>query len=485
MELEISGLPHQHETTLEDTPDLDLGKLTGSVHFIGIGGIGMSAIAQMLLAQGVTVSGSDKEENSSTQQLRKLGADIKIGHQAGNIERAGLIVVSTAITNENPEYAAAAARNLPIWHRSKILYYIGRQSKMLSVSGTHGKTTTTGMLAEIFLDAGLDPKVVVGGVFERIASNAHTGAGEYFIAEADESDGSHVQCRSYASIITNIEADHLENYPGGLEQIRANMATFANNSQKLVVLCLDDPGCRLIRGQIRQPVVTYGRHDSAVIPDYSYQSKPGFAMTVYKSGNELGDIVLAVPGEHNKLNALGAAALAMEMGVSFAAVKSALESFKGVCRRFQHLGNFNGITIVDDYAHHPTEVVATLQAARQYLEQNKSTTRVVAVFQPHQPGRLRDLWEDFCASFGSADLVLIADIYIARGNPIDGISSETFVQAIKHDNVHHVAGSANQLAKRLLAHLQSGDLVLTIGAGDITKVGPEILRMLKQGSTNG
>ena len=487
MELETTGFEQTGQgQNLSQSAQVDLSKVSGTVHFVGIGGIGMSALARVLLAKAVPVSGSDRAENTTTVELAELGARISIGHQASNVEGAGALVVSTAISPDNPELVAARSRSLPVWHRSQLLAALAEPYKLVAVSGTHGKTTTTGMVAQVLLDCGLDPTVIVGGIFPRIGSNGFLGAGEYFVAEADESDGTHSSMASYIAIITNIEADHLENYPGGIEQIRDCMVSFANSSRWGTVICTDDPGCKLIKSRLKGRVVTYGTAGIASDADYTYESLPGFRLRAFARGRALGELSLHVPGEHNKLDALAAIAVGMELGLSFPPVASALESFSAVARRFQILGQEAGVIVVDDYAHHPTELAATLEAAVQYLHgERRSNGRVVAVFQPHQPGRLRDLWDEFCLSFSNADLVLLADIYIARGGAIEGISAERFAKEIKHRNVHFLPGKTAELPAKIVPHLKPEDLVLTIGAGDITKVGWEILRLLKQGHGDG
>ena len=457
---------------------VDLESVAGNIHFIGIGGIGMSALARLLLARGKKVSGSDKEGNKSTDELRDMGATIFIGHEAKNVDGAGLIAVSTAITDANPELAAARSRGLPILHRSDILRGLTKSKKVVAVSGTHGKTTTTGMVAQVFMDNGTEPEVVVGGIFSRIGSNSYAGKGEYFIAEADESDRTHARMNSYIAVVTNIEPDHLENYPGGMQEICDNMISFANRATHAVVLCLDDAGCRSIMDRLKPRIVTYGAIETSPQADYTYESTPN-GLRVSHKGKQLGDITLAVPGEHNKVNALAAIAVAMESGLPFAKSAEALSSFGGVARRFQLIGTKSGITVVDDYGHHPTEVRATLQAARQYVSKPENNVRrVVAIFQPHQPGRLRDLWDDFTTAFDGADLVLLTDIYIARGGQIAGITSERFATQCTNKNTKHVPGPTSELAQQARPYLQEGDLVLTIGAGDITCVGPELLKLL-------
>lgn len=480
-----SCAPAQHEQSVGHTPTkFDLEKIDGPIHFIGIGGIGMSAIARLLLAKGRAVSGSDKADSLITKELEDLGAKIYIGHQASNVANAAALVVSTAITNSNPEYVFAQEHSLPICHRSDLLSMLSTSSKLIAISGTHGKTTTTGMVGQILLDCGVDPSIVVGGIFDRIGSNAHPGKGEYFVAEADESDRTHAQVTSYISVLTNIEADHLENYPGGLKQIRDVMTSFANGSSFAVVVCGDDPGCQAVMPGIDKRKVVYGKKGRGSY-DYSYEGLPGFGMRVYKGEQLLGTVELSVPGEHNKSNALAAIAVALELGLAFDSVAEAISRFTGVDRRFQIIGEANQIVVVDDYAHHPTEVVATLQAARQYIESRKHVKRVVAVFQPHQPGRLRDLWTEFCEAFPLADQVLVADVYVARGGGIDNINSDRFTKEIKHTNAHYLHGATETLTEKVASHLVPGDIVITIGAGDITNLGPALVEHLKQGHSHG
>lgn len=466
----------QQEKTVRRIADLDT--LEEPVHLIGIGGIGMSGIARLLLSAGKAVSGSDKADNEILSELKEMGAVVFIGHAAANVKDARSVVVSTAITDENPELREARARTLPVWHRSDLLAALSRKKKLIAVSGTHGKTTTTGMVAQVLLDGGLCPSVVVGGVFERIGSNACAGGGEYFVAETDESDGTHANVESHIAVLTNIEPDHLENYPGGLEQIRDLMMSFLKNCKHAVVLCTDDAGCRAVMSKITgQRVITYGRCDLSPEANYTYRSLEGGKLDVFKRGVRLGEVTMAVPGEHNKQNALAAIAVADELGVPFETIAGGLGAFTGVDRRFQIIGQGQGILVVDDYAHHPTEVAATLEAARQFMS-TRGKGRIVALFQPHQPNRLRDLWNEFCHSFQDADLVLLADVYVARGKPIEGVDSARFAKAVKHDNVHYVAGPTGELPEKVKGYLKAGDIVLTIGAGDITNVGPQLVRLL-------
>ncbi len=468
-----------------------LASIDGPIHFVGIGGIGMSALARLLLAEGNAVSGSDKAGSEITEELKSLGAQVFVGHQAENVGKAKAIVLSTAINKENPELAAALEKDLPVYHRSEVLAYLASKKKLLAISGTHGKTTTTGMLAEVLLDAGKDPSVVVGGIFARMKSNAHAGKGEHFVAEADESDRTHATMMSDIAVVTNIEPDHMENYPGGLDQILQTMASFANNAAHSVVLCSDDAGCRQLMPMLERRIITYGEspyslnNDGQVTPDYLMKIVDDTTYSVTHKGKELGKVSLRVPGKHNKLNSLATLVVALECGTTFEETATALAKFTGVARRFDILGSEHDILVIDDYGHHPTEVRATLEAAQQYRTREKRNGRIVIVFQPHQPGRLRDLWDDFVEAFKESDLLLLADVYVARGGSIEGINSERFSKEVKHDQVHYLAGATNELAPKIKAYLKPGDMVLTVGAGDITNVGRSLLKLLQDEGVNG
>ena len=475
----------QNERAVFGDVPCDLGKVEGPIHLVGIGGIGMSALARLLLARKRAVSGSDKQESEITRELASLGATIHIGHQAANVDDAAAIVVSTAITADNPELDLALKKGLPVWHRSRVLAALAEGRKTIAVSGTHGKTTTTGMIAQVLIDCGLDPSVVIGGVFARIKSNALAGNGEYFVAESDESDGTHTNLLSEIAVLTNVEADHLENYPGGLEQIYKAMAAFGNHARLATIICDDDKGCQAVLPLLKGKVVSYGRAGGKSTASYKFESLNGFGMRVYKSDKVLGELSLSIPGEHNKLNALAAIVVACELGLDFNKVCASLSQFKGVDRRFQLIGEEKGILIVDDYAHHPTEIAATLKAARNFIEERhlngEPKRRLVVAFQPHQPGRLRDFWNEFRKAFVDADLLLVSDVYVARGGQIEGINSKRFTYEVEHTNRHYLAGPTSELDQAILRHLKENDLVITVGAGDITNIGPKLINLLKQG----
>jgi UDP-N-acetylmuramate--alanine ligase len=480
----VSGSSSKTNTSMKP----EFRQINGPVHFIGVGGIGMSALAKLLLLQGMRVSGSDRAGGPLIEDLKNLGADIFVGHKAENVGKAEAVVVSTAITRENPELARALERRLPVYHRSEVLSHLTSEKKLVAVSGTHGKTTTTGMIAQILLDCAQDPSVVVGGIFAYMSSNSRLGKGDCFVAEADESDQTHAGLPSEVAVVTNIEPDHMENYPGGMSEILSTMAAFANKARKCVVLCQDDAGCLQLLPLLERPVVTYGWQESSPAANYTMRRENvSGSVRVYKNGNELGALSMSVPGAHNLTNALAAIAVGMEMGLSFSEIAASLSRFAGVARRFEHVGESHDVLVVDDYGHHPTEVRATLEAAQQFRKNRDGNRngRIVAVFQPHQPGRLRDLWNEFIEAFHNADLLLLTDIYVARGGPIEGISSERFSREVKHGNVYYLNGPVFELAPKIKAYLQPGDIVLTIGAGDITGVGRTLLELIRAEGLDG
>ncbi len=461
-------------------PDKNLG----AIHFIGIGGIGMSGLARLLLAKGYSVTGSDKAANTFTDDLEKLGAKIFIGHDAANISSQQLCVVSTAIIRENPELVKINSLNIPVWHRSKLLKFLSQNQKLIGISGTHGKTTTTGMISSLLLEAGLDPSIIIGGYLSDINSNSRTGFSDYFVAEIDESDKSHIDQDSYISLVTNIEADHLENYPGGLADIYDSMVKFANKASHKIIFCSDNKGCLDIVSDLKKPYISYGYNRENFQPDFYFKNLNSGSMEVYYKGELLGPVNLKVPGHHNKLNALAAIAVAYNLDIPFTKVQNALAQFNGVGRRFDIKGIVNNMLIVDDYAHHPTEVASTIDAAIEYMQYSNRylrdihprLDRLVVVFQPHQPKRLMDLFDEFCKCFVKADLVLMADVYIARGKEIPNVNSANLVDKMQHSNAYYLGGNLDSLYENCLPLLQPNDLVITMGAGDITNLGVKFLQ---------
>lgn len=449
------------------------------VHFIGIGGIGMSGIAEVLINLGYEVSGSDLKKGEITERLKGMGAKIHYGHKKENLSDADVVVVSTAVKVDNPEVVEAERRNIPVIPRAEMLAELMRMKYGVAVAGTHGKTTTTSMLATVFGVGNLDPTIVIGGKLDFIGSNARLGEGDFLVAEADESDGSFLMLTPTIAVVTNIEEEHMDHY-GSLEEIKGDFTTFINSIPfyGLSVLCLDDENVQAIIPDVKRRFVTYGYSPQA---DF-YATGVNFeglnsTFTVNYRGEVWGDITLHMPGSHNALNALSAVAVGMEVGLDFATIQKALSGFTGVHRRFQIKGEAAGITVVDDYGHHPTEIVATLKAARNFWD-----GRVVAVFQPHRYTRTRDAHEGFMTAFFAADVLVMTDIYPAGEEPISGVTGEALFEDICGRGMRdaHFIKEKEDLPKRLVKMVRSGDLVITLGAGDILRAGEELLRLLAE-----
>lgn len=439
----------------------------------------MSGIAEILLDQGFHVSGSDLQPSEVTQHLQSLGATIYEGHHAKNIEKAEVVVYSSAVKlQENPETLEAQRRKIPLIRRAEMLAEVTRMKYCLAIAGTHGKTTTTSMCGLILMKGGIDPTVIVGGKLSGLGgTNARLGRGDWTVVEADEYDRSFLQLSPTIALITNIEAEHLDIY-ADFDDIKRTFAQFANKTPfyGVIVLCLDSPGVMETLPAINKKTVTYGlspQCDVRATDIVHYEGSSNF--TVLRNNNPLGTAKLRIPGLHNVRNALGAIAVALEMGVQFADITAALEDFTGVYRRFEIKGEKRGIMVIDDYAHHPSEITATLQAAR-----NGWNRRIICVFQPHTYSRTKDFCLDFGKSFGDADILLITDIYPAREAPIEGITGTIIADAATqfgHRNVHYVQDKKHVPAT-LLELVQDGDIVLTLGAGDIWKYGAEFLSQL-------
>jgi UDP-N-acetylmuramate--alanine ligase len=436
-------------------------------HFIGIGGIGMSALAHILVRQGYQVSGSDLSENRITEQLKQMGVEVYHGHCADNINAISRpqIICSTAINKSNPEFQAAKALDLPILHRSDVLAALIEQFKSIAVSGTHGKTTTSSLISFLLLRAGLDPTIVIGGEVKDWQGNARLGQGEYLVAEADESDGSLVKFSPYLGVVTNIELDHPDHYHS-LEQVISTFQTFANHCQ-VVVACTD---CDNIKQHLQPQKVqiTYALNDSSA--DYtatqvSYDPDATRAVVLEK-GKPLGEIELGLLGAHNLANALAAIAVCRHIGIDWRVIQAALPEFGGAGRRFEVKGTHDGIIFVDDYAHHPSEIRATLASARQ--QEHK---QVVAIFQPHRYSRTVRFLAEFATAFADADTVVVTDIYAAGEPNQDGITGDQVAEAIaeNHPNVHYCQSLA-AVQSFLTKHLKSGDLALFLGAGNLNGI---------------
>ncbi|GAB57718.1 UDP-N-acetylmuramate--L-alanine ligase [Rheinheimera nanhaiensis] len=442
------------------------------IHFVGIGGAGMGGIAEVLLNEGYNVSGSDIAPNGVTERLIGLGACVSFGHDAANVAGASVVVVSSAINSANPEVAAARELRIPVVRRAEMLGELMRFRHGIAVAGTHGKTTTTSLLASIFAKAGTDPTFVIGGLLNSAGSNARLGAGRYLIAEADESDASFLHLQPLATVITNIEADHMDTYQGDFEKLKATYLEFCHNLPfyGVAVVCIDDPVLRALIPQIGRTVLTYGFSQDAdfVISDFSQSGTQSRFVISDTDGNQR-EVVLNLPGKHNALNATAAFALARDEGISEQAILAAFTEFEGIGRRFQQYGEFdtgNGkVLLLDDYGHHPTEVAATIAAVRAAWPER----RLVMAYQPHRYTRTRDLYEDFAKVLSSVDKLLLLEVYSAGEAPIAGADSRSLCRSIRARGTLdpiYVAGP-DELAPSLADVLADGDVVLTQGAGNI------------------
>jgi len=439
------------------------------IHFVGIGGIGMSGIAELLLNQGYRVSGSDLRESDTTRRLAELGGEIVIGHQAENITECDVVVTSTAVKADNPEVVEANRQHVAVIPRAEMLAELMRMKYGIAIAGTHGKTTTTSMMSLVLHHAGIDPTAVIGGKLDAFGSNAKLGRGKFLVAEADESDGSFMHLSPTIAVVTNIDADHLDFY-SGLDEIKQIFVDFINKVPFYgrAVLCLDDPNVQEILPEVKKRYLTYGFSTQADFHATEVRHRQGrTSFTAYFQGEELGRISFRMPGRHNVLNALAVIAVAHELGVPFQTIIGGFRNFGGLQRRFQLRHEVNGIMIVDDYGHHPAEIKATLAAAK--TGWNK---RVVAIFQPHRYSRTAALFEDFKTAFYQADLLVVTDVYAAGEDPIEGATGEALAQGvIEHGHKETYYRSSFDDVSDLLAELvEPGDLVVTLGAGNINQV---------------
>jgi UDP-N-acetylmuramate--alanine ligase len=450
------------------------------IHFIGIGGIGMSGIAEILLDQGFSVTGSDKQLSEITERLEKLGAKIYEGHSPEHIEPdVDVVVYSSAVKMDNPEVQEAIRRKIPLIRRAEMLAELMRLKYGIGIAGTHGKTTTTSMVGLILIEGGFDPTVIVGGVLRDLGgTNARLGHGNFIVVEADEFDRSFLQLTPTIAVITTLEPEHLDCY-GSVEELKNAFIDFANKVPfyGFVVLCLDEPMIQDIMPKIKKKIVTYGLNAQADVQaiDPEFSGRKASYTLIYK-GKDYGRINLQVPGIHNIKNSLAGIAVGMELGIEFEKIKKAVERFRGVYRRFEIRAEVNGIIVVDDYAHHPTEIRAVLQAAKDGWKR-----RVVAVFQPHLYSRTRDFYLDFGRSFFNADVCVLTDVYPAREEPIEGVSGKLIADAARdfgHKDVHYVPNKMG-LADYVLGLVKSGDMVIFMGAGDITKICGEFIKKLE------
>ncbi len=452
------------------------------IHFVGIGGIGMSGIAEVLLNLGYRVSGSDMKESDSTERLRKLGGEIAIGHCAENIASPHVVVISSAVKNDNVEVVAAREKQVPVIPRAEMLAELMRLKYGVAIAGAHGKTTTTSMVATVLGAGGIDPTVVIGGRLNSLGgSNAKLGQGEFMVAEADESDGSFLKLSPTIAVVTTIDEEHLDYYKD-IAEIKDAFLTFINKVPfyGVAVLCLDQPHIQALIPLVQKRYQTYGLSSQADYQAKEVALKPlGSRFKVFHLGQDLGWFELSVPGVHNINNSLAAIAVARELEVELETIRKALKEFAGVQRRFQIKGEVNGIIVVDDYGHHPTEVRATLAAAAAGLER-----RVVVVFQPHRYTRTQHLLQDFFTAFNQADKLIVMEIYAAGEKPIPGVTGQALFEGIKkygHKDVTFIP-DRDKIVPHLMEQLKRGDLLITLGAGDVWKLGELALEGLKHGA---
>ncbi len=448
------------------------------VHFIGIGGIGMSGIAEILLTMGYAVSGSDQRSSPTTERLERLGATLYVGHAAANSAASDVVVTSSAVAKDNPEVLEARARKIPVIQRAEMLAELMRLKYGIAIAGMHGKTTTTSMVAAVLAGGELDPTVVVGGRVDALGSNARLGKSHYLVAEADESDRSFLKLSPILAVVTNLDREHMDTY-ADMADIEGAYLMFMDKVPfyGAVTACVDNAMLKAILPRVTRRVYTYGESAEA---DFRLRVLAGSGAAhatfeVNARGLVLGPFELHVPGKHNLLNATAAVAIGVQLGIAPEKIAAGLASFRGVDRRFQIRGIAAGVTVIDDYGHHPTEIKATLQAAREC-----GYKRVLVLFQPHRFTRTRDLMADFAAAFGDADAVQVTEIYAASEQPIEGITGESLAVAIRAGSGGRVmyAGSIAEGVERLAEDARAGDMVLTLGAGSVSQAGPMLLEAL-------
>ncbi|RED54115.1 UDP-N-acetylmuramate--L-alanine ligase [Aestuariispira insulae] len=462
----------------------------GRIHFVGIGGIGMSGIAEVLHTLGHKVSGSDMSDNANVKRLRGLGIEVIVGHEAANVEGAAVVVVSTAIRQDNPELVAARESLIPVVRRAEMLAELMRLKWSVAVGGTHGKTTTTSLIAQMFETAEMDPTVINGGIINTYGTNARLGQGDWMVVEADESDGSFIKLPATITVVTNIDPEHLDFY-GSFDTLRQAFQTYVQNIPfyGFAALCIDHPEVQALIGKISdRRLISYGFSPQADVRATNLQSDPSgvtFDVTASVRGEaprEFKGLHLPMHGDHNVQNSLAAIVVAIEMGLSDEQIAKGLASFGGVKRRFTKTGEVNGVTIIDDYGHHPVEITAVLKAARAATRRN-----VVAVVQPHRYTRLMSLFEEFCACFNDADSVIVANVYEAGEKPIEGINRDTLVQGLKtrgHRNAFALQ-SEDDLPEMIRDMTEEGDLVVFLGAGTITNWAHALPQQLEELAKGG
>ncbi len=455
---------------------INLFRKSKKIHFVGIGGIGMSGIAEILINLGFDVSGSDLKESEQTRRLKTLGAAVTIGHFPSNIGDYDVVVTSSAISRANPEIIEANKRRIPVIHRSEMLAELVRLKHGIGVAGTHGKTTTSSMLSYILFHGGINPTAIIGGKVLNFGSNARIGEGEYFVFEADESDGTFLKLLPSIGVVTNIDADHMDYYKY-FEGLKEAFVTYINNIPfyGYSVLCIDDPAVRDILPQVERPFITYGTSEDADMRAVDVITEDGKTKysCIYRD-DEIGEVTLRQLGNHNVLNSLAVIVIALDLGLDFTAVREGLYEFQGVGRRLELVGEKNNIMVMDDYGHHPTEIRATLDAVK------RMGRRIVVVFQPHRYSRTQLLWDDFGKSFANADRVYLTEIYPAGEAPIEGVDSSLIKNAVeKHDGRPiEIIGRFEDIPATIISQAREGDVIVTLGAGDIYKAGRMILDLL-------
>ncbi|MDR1045121.1 MAG: UDP-N-acetylmuramate--L-alanine ligase [Candidatus Adiutrix sp.] len=453
------------------------------IHFVGIGGIGMSGIAEVLLNLGHQVSGSDLKPSDLTRRLAALGAEVMIGHSGLNVRGAEVVVISSAVGPENPEVQAAHRDFIPVIPRAEMLAELMRLKQAVAVAGSHGKTTTTSLVGTMLTLAGLDPTLVIGGRLNHLGGNARLGQGDLMVAEADESDGSFLLLTPTVAVVTNIDLEHL-NYYTGLEHLKKAFLAFINKVPfyGFAVLCLDDPNVQSLLPGVRKRYLTYGLSAQAEISARDIDCGAwGYSFDLFRLNGKLGRVKVNLPGKHNVLNALAAVAVGLEMGLDLQTVIDGIGGMKGVGRRFEKKGEAGGVIVIDDYGHHPTEIKATLSALTDCFPRH----RRVVVFQPHRYSRTESLFEEFLSAFNQADRLIITEIYGAGEPPIEGVTGRALAEAVRSRGHRDVAfhGDLGSLGEALAESLAEGDVLLTLGAGNIYSVGEEALRILRGGGS--
>ena len=458
---------------------MKLSDLDGKrVHFIGLGGAGMSGIARIMLARGVSISGSDAKDSSVLAGLRTLGAEVFIGHQTSNLGSADVLVVSSAIDELNPELVAAKKKGISILARAEALALLMSESKSIAVAGTHGKTTTTSMLTVALQQAGLDPSFAIGGMINRGGTNAHQGSGDIFVAEADESDGSFLAYKPFGAIITNIELDHVDHFPD-LAAVNRSFLAFVNSIQAggFLIVGIDSPGALHLLSQIERSdieIITYGESADYSISHLALQPGESHAR-ITKLGKVIGELSLSIPGQHNIENALAALVAGLKFGAPVVELLKGLESFSGAKRRFENKGSVKGVTVIDDYGHHPTEVRVTLETAKRFI----GTGKVIVIFQHHRYSRTAMFVSEFAQVLDIADQVLLLEIYAASETAIPGVSSIQIANAMASSKVKFEP-SMIDVVNLAVEAAQPGDLIITLGAGDVNLLVPLILQTLEE-----